>query len=280
MLLSICIPTYNRCEKVLGTLAFIVNELRDISPTDYELIVGDNCSTDETCVKVTDFLQKEGIGKIVRNKENLGLVGNVINLAYMATGDYLWFMGDDDVYYPGVVKRIVSEAKKHYPAFLFLNHSAYKERQKDNPKFASAVDLKKPSVYEDGYKAIVDIWNQTGTTLMFISSLVFRRAFLIEAMKENKEFNLASPLYYSFYVGAKGKTVIIKDVFVDDIIGNISWKPSMNDIFLRQIPRYLKNLPSYGYPKGIARGLFFKYLWLRKYWFAKDFVFRIIGKKY
>lgn len=111
MLLSICIPTYNRCGKVLSLLRFIVEEVKSFSTEEVEIIVSDNCSTDNTQAVLNEYVQDKGIINYNRNSENLGLIGNLHRLVELAHGQYVWFMGDDDIYYQGVAGQVISKLK-------------------------------------------------------------------------------------------------------------------------------------------------------------------------
>jgi abequosyltransferase len=54
ILLSLCIPTFNRCEILEGTLASIFSDT-DFHPDLIEVIVSDNCSTDQTASIVAKY---------------------------------------------------------------------------------------------------------------------------------------------------------------------------------------------------------------------------------
>jgi abequosyltransferase len=71
-LLSICIPTYNRCSYLEETIYSVVNQKRFQNTDDVEIIVSDNCSDDETTEIVSKFVQLYG-NKIhyYRNNKNI-----------------------------------------------------------------------------------------------------------------------------------------------------------------------------------------------------------------
>ena len=69
-LLSICIPTYNRCEYLKKSIETIISQ-KEFSDEDVEIVISDNCSTDDTeivCKKYTE--QYENI-KYFKNQENV-----------------------------------------------------------------------------------------------------------------------------------------------------------------------------------------------------------------
>lgn len=85
---SIIIPVYNQLEYTLQCLQSIKNAK---DATTYEVIVIDDCSTDETERVVSKI---KGI-VYHRNKENLGFVKNNNLAADLAKGEYLYLLNND-----------------------------------------------------------------------------------------------------------------------------------------------------------------------------------------
>lgn len=91
MKFSICIPAYNG-EKVIGeTTRSILSQ----SFKNYELIIIDDCSTDNTERVIKSFEDKRI--RYYGNKKNLGYSGNLEECCKKATGDILYLMGQDDI---------------------------------------------------------------------------------------------------------------------------------------------------------------------------------------
>ena len=96
-ILSICIPTYNGASsflnEVLETACKILQMFEGV-----EVIVSDNCSTDNTNSLVQEYCVKEPRIRSYRNSKNLGFNKNMLLLMdEYAKGDYLWMIGDDDI---------------------------------------------------------------------------------------------------------------------------------------------------------------------------------------
>lgn len=94
-LLSICIPTYNRAPYLnclLHDLEAHIDELR----LPYEVLIGDNCSQDDTSVVVAQHAQKLNL-VYVRHTQNLGAYENLNQLYLAARGRYTIYLGDDDL---------------------------------------------------------------------------------------------------------------------------------------------------------------------------------------
>ena len=92
MLLSICIPTYNRPESLLNCL----NSLASQRKKNFEVCISDNCSNTNIYKLVKPFKKKLKI-RFNRNKKNLGFAMNLLKVSSMATGEFIWFIGDDDL---------------------------------------------------------------------------------------------------------------------------------------------------------------------------------------
>jgi glycosyltransferase involved in cell wall biosynthesis len=89
--LSILIPTYNRSSLLRETISSVLRQRF----SDYELIVSDDCSTDDTAEVVQAF----GDARIryIRNERNLGYGGNLEAGAAHASGEILYLLGHDDL---------------------------------------------------------------------------------------------------------------------------------------------------------------------------------------
>jgi abequosyltransferase len=94
--LSICIPSYNRPQQLYNLIMSI-----DCDPLEVEIIISEDNSPKQLHVrKIVDRLKKSSSYKIHyhENIVNLGFDGNIRNLVTLAKGQYLIFMGDDDLF--------------------------------------------------------------------------------------------------------------------------------------------------------------------------------------
>lgn len=72
ILLSICIPTYNRVDYLESTLLSIVNQKRFLETNDVEIIISDNFSSDDTGRISLSFIEKYGAKiRYFRNDKNI-----------------------------------------------------------------------------------------------------------------------------------------------------------------------------------------------------------------
>lgn len=94
--LSLCFPTYNRgwcmkeqIERLRSCPKAILDKM--------EIIVSDNCSTDDTQEIVQTAIKNGFDCKYIRNETNLGMDGNFVSCFRKASGRYVWLLGDDDI---------------------------------------------------------------------------------------------------------------------------------------------------------------------------------------
>ena len=99
MLLSICIPTYNRINQLDNCLNSILISTKKINQTelsDFEVCISDNGSQ-EDILKITKKYEKYFYINVNKNKTNLGFALNAIKTISMARGEYSWLIGNDDL---------------------------------------------------------------------------------------------------------------------------------------------------------------------------------------
>ncbi len=87
---SVVIITYNRCNFLKANLSILLQQ----TFRDYEVIISDNASNDETSNVVKSFNDKRI--KYIRNKENIGFPKNIKQAMLNAAGKYIFTLGDDD----------------------------------------------------------------------------------------------------------------------------------------------------------------------------------------
>jgi abequosyltransferase len=125
-LLSICIPTWNRCAYLAQNLAQLHRELDSLdSRYRVEVLVSDNASDDQTHKAVQDA-QEDGLNvRYVRNAENLGSDRNIAQCFNLATGAYVMLLGDDDLLVDGALSPIIEVLRQKDVGVVTLKAYGY-----------------------------------------------------------------------------------------------------------------------------------------------------------
>ncbi len=100
-LVSVCIPTFNYGRFLPEAIKSVLAQ----SFTDFELVVVDNASTDETAELMEAFVRSDPRIRFYRNSENVGIVKNFNRALGHAAGDYVKILCADDLLAPSALER-------------------------------------------------------------------------------------------------------------------------------------------------------------------------------
>jgi len=172
--LSICIPTYNRSSSLEALLKKIIS-LK--SNHNIEIIVSNNCSTDNTDFICKKIKEQEKNFKYIRQKENLGFALNVEAVIKEANGKYLWLLGDDDLLLDDSLELIMANIQASQSGWLIFNFIKDGKKLFKIPKNSKLFSL-------DSCLYSLGIWSS------FMSISVLRKDAMtnIEEVKKNNYF--------------------------------------------------------------------------------------------
>jgi glycosyltransferase involved in cell wall biosynthesis len=105
---SVLIPTYNNASFLDETIQSVLNQTFQ----DFELIIVDNCSTDNTEEVVEKYLSDDRIS-YYKNSTNLGLSGNWNKCLEYAKGEYIKYLCSDDKFLPELLEKYVAVMDAH-----------------------------------------------------------------------------------------------------------------------------------------------------------------------
>jgi len=128
MKISVITPTYNSATTVAGT----VNSILEQNYTNFEHIIIDNLSTDETLTKITELYSSSGnIEKLKIFSEPDDGISDAFNKGIAnATGEIITILNSDDIYYCDKVFDIVIETFSTNKNISFLHGDIIFEDQK------------------------------------------------------------------------------------------------------------------------------------------------------
>lgn len=108
-LVSVVIPCYNHEAYIASTIDSVLSQTYQ----NIELIVGDDCSTDDTRSILRQI--KDPRVKCVFYPENKGVISSLNGLLRQARGEYICMLGSDDFFYPEKLERQL-EAFRNNPS--------------------------------------------------------------------------------------------------------------------------------------------------------------------
>ena len=189
-LLSICILSYNQAEEIERLLISIKEQYSN----EIEIIIRDDSTNDKTEEIVKKYSQNIPIKYIRGAKE--GIDKTVIYLTNIATGRFIWWMGDDTIE-PGGVAEVLNIIKTEPTVgFIWANY------QLVNTKIM-AIDIG----YSGCYINKNELLKLGGAGLGFISATIFKKDIGMNALSEAENFigSLFANLYIVLYVISKSE---------------------------------------------------------------------------
>lgn len=139
MKLSIIIPAFNT-EAVISRCLKSVFE-QNLSESDYEIIIVDDGSTDDTYSVIESHIGYNNIKLLRQKNQRQGAARN--NALKIAQGEYIWFVDSDDFIESNCLLYLYKVAKENNLDLLFFNHY----RLTDGNKLLLQVQFQKQEIY-------------------------------------------------------------------------------------------------------------------------------------
>jgi len=198
ILLSICIPTFNRADILNRTLEALFSD-PDFDQKSVEVIVSDNCSLDHT----EEVVKKFPLVQYYRNEENIRDANFTRILGY-ASGKYIRLFNDTLTFKPGILKEMLKKIDEHmftgenlfFYQNMFLNTNT-KKTVSDKEEFLGEVS------YFNTWIANFGVWKDT---------------FLVIENKNKYSSMQLLQVNWSLQIAGNGKKTIIyyNDLFYVD----------------------------------------------------------------
>lgn len=124
---SIITPTYN-CAR------FIEETIKSVQAqtfTDWEMIISDDCSTDNTKEVIAPYLASDSRIKYICNDKNSGAAITRNNALRIASGRWIAFLDSDDLWLPEKLEMQISFMETNDYAFTYHEYSEISEDGED-----------------------------------------------------------------------------------------------------------------------------------------------------
>jgi glycosyltransferase involved in cell wall biosynthesis len=150
-ILSICIPTYNRANKLLNSLNLIINKIQHYN---IPIFISDNNSNDNTSLVINQLKQTYPYIYYSKNNENFGLDVNIEKALKLSNTKYSWLFGDDDFFEVENIHSLMHELEKDYSLIVLSRYLN-----------------KKKTIYKDPNILLSELCSN----MTWISTLIIRR---------------------------------------------------------------------------------------------------------
>ena len=108
-LVSIAMTTYNGAKYLCPQLDSILNQ----TYTNLEIVICDDCSTDDTKQILTKYSTQDSRIKLFFNEKNLGYSKNFQKAISLCTGDYISLSDQDDIWIPEKISLCVNNIQDY-----------------------------------------------------------------------------------------------------------------------------------------------------------------------
>lgn len=264
-LLTIAIPTYNRAELLDKQLAWLAQAIKAFED-ECEILVSDNCSTDNTQeviqkwqVKLSNITFKSN-----KNSKNLGVVKNIMYCLNSTTTKYVWTIGDDDPIQDKAIAYVISKLRQHENlSLLFLNFSGRNQITGEPVHPPTIVgnrwfDIDSEDGDGDGKAIFEHCFSKSVGAVIFLTATVYRTDLVKRALKNwpDAENNWISLAYLAGYCAANGIVIVTKEIYLECVVGVSYWQKEPKSALLMQykhIPEVILKLEQSGYSKQFCR---------------------------
>ncbi len=152
-LVSVVLPVYNGARFLKESIDSVISQ----TYTNWELLILDDCSTDETPLIAKNYAQNDSRIKYFKNETNLKLPGNLNKGFSLANGQYLTWTSDDNIFLPNALERMLSALNDTGKSFVFASYKTIDENGKETDYW----------IADNNYKEIIVGSNCVGACFMY-----------------------------------------------------------------------------------------------------------------
>jgi glycosyltransferase involved in cell wall biosynthesis len=272
-LLTIGIPTFNRAQLLDKQLAWLAQAIQGLE-SECEVIVSDNCSTDNTAEVIEKWrpVLSTVTLKSNKNSENIGAVRNIAYCINMATSKYVWTIGDDDPIQKQTLAYVLQSVSDQPDLALLILNFSKRDAKTNKINFERCFAIENDIISSDG-KAVFErcLEERSGSGVALTTALVYRSDLAQRALQQWSSglSNLLVQLYWTGFCALHGSVKVTKDNYLECTSGThhfIEDKKVFLNLAYVDTPEVFVKLMKLGYSPRICRQLllkqFRKYRWL------------------
>lgn len=228
-MLTICIPTYNRPEKVRQRIIELLPQLSEF----VKILIIDNASVEPVVDIVGDLITGIDKVEVVRNKYNIGMSANIARCIEYADTDWLWILGDDDLVTSSAIDRITADIAAADEDVCCLKYSSYCNENSHDEVLNIKEFLSQKAM---GFDYVSNIF--------LISSSIIKIKNISTLDKMMDTINSMVPhvvLIFKLLING-GRISFIKNKIVEKTNSDISWSIMQLEFNLKLAPQFATNV--------------------------------------
>lgn len=206
--LTIGIPAYNRASVLPDLLDSIFSQ----EFTDYEVLIAEDFSPERDAIRaVVKRYETRYPGKLryVENSFNFGYDRNLRNLIQLAQGEYVFFMGNDDLVAPGALANVAAAIARHPDVGVVLRTYAVFDGSPDNIVETFRY-FEQERFFPAGEATIATIYRRA----VVIPGMVLHRESALKYASDRFDGTLLYQLYLVAEILAERNAVFLPEVLV------------------------------------------------------------------
>ncbi len=125
-LVSVVMPAYNAQAFIEEAIASVAAQ----TVTDWELIVVDDGSQDQTCQIVEELAKKDPRIRLSVNEKNMGAAGTRNRGMDLSRGEYIALLDSDDYWYPQFLEKLLTCARSTQADIVYCSYALVDEEGK------------------------------------------------------------------------------------------------------------------------------------------------------
>lgn len=257
-MLTIAIPTFQRAHRLDRQLAWLSAAVQGHEDL-VELVVSDNCSSDETPDVAMRWQQALGddLLQVRRQPENIGAIRNIRDCLVRARNRHVWVVGDDDEISPSAVAEVLGRLRRHPDlALLNLNFSST-SAVTGELIFSKCYGIERERVRADGAAAVTELLAKNYGGVALTTAQVYRADLVrqaVDAWGRQDQDNLLVQVYWTAWCAAHGDVMTTADTLLDCSAGTHFFvaDPVLHlRLGTRDMPELARRLRELGYPRTV-----------------------------
>ena len=198
-LVSVIIPNYNHARYLEQRLDSVFNQTYQ----NFEVIILDDCSTDNSLEIINRYKDNPRLSQIVVNETNSGSTFKQWDKGiHLANGDVIWIAESDDYCELNMLEELVSAMVKEDCVLAFASYCIVDENGEKHPSKTHGTQYYSGSDF-------VSKWMSTGCIVSNASGAIFKREASLRMSKEYMAFKQCGDYMFWTMIAEQGKVAYV-----------------------------------------------------------------------